>query len=329
MMRKETVGDIGEFTLIERLSHDLLQKPERVVLGSGDDGAVYKARAGCDQVISIDTMVEGVHFLSSTMSPEDVGYKLAASTISDMAAMGAAPENLMISCALPKDLPVEWVCRCYDGLRLCCQEMDVNILGGDTTRSLSGITLTGVVTGIVPFGKAVLRSGAKPGDLVFVTGTVGDSAAGLDVIERKKENDFPGLVKKHRRPLPRVSWGERLRKRGAHSLNDISDGLSSELFEIAKGSGVDMEIHAMALPLSGELFRWAKTKERAWDYALSGGEDYELTGTMDPDSFAALQSEMPITAIGLVTGKGEGRVYITSGGKKQPLLPGGYDHFRT
>lgn len=326
-MRKERVGDIGEFKLIEKLNHDFIRQPGRVVLGSGDDGAVYKARSGCDQVISVDTMVEGVHFLSSTMGPEDVGYKLAASTISDMAAMGAVPENLMISCALPKDLPEEWICRCYDGIRLCCQAVNVNILGGDTARSPSGIVLTGVVTGTVPFGKAVSRGGAKPGDLVFVTGTVGDSGAGLDVIRSKKENDFPKLAKKHRRPLPRVSWGEQLREIGAHSLNDISDGLSSELFEIAKASGVDMVIDEMAIPLSRELCRWAKTKEGAWSYALSGGEDYELAGTMALASFAALPSDMPITAIGRVTGKGEGSVYIINGDQKRKLLPGGYDHF--
>lgn len=327
-MNKETIGDIGEFELIKRLNHDFIAVPERVVVGSGDDGAVYKTEAGFEQVISTDTMVEGIHFLPSTMGADDVGYKLAASTISDMAAMGASPENFVISCSLPKDLPVEWICRCYDGIRACCQQFHVNILGGDTTGSLSGIVLTGVITGSVPSGTAILRSGAKQGDVVFVTGTVGGSAAGLDVIQSGRESEFPELAKKHRRPVPCISWGEILRKEGAHSLNDISDGLSSELCEIAKASGVDMEIDGMKIPTSKELLKWSGSDDKARTYALSGGEDYELVGTMAPAKFEAVAKILPVTAIGRVSGKGIGTVYMNCRGERMQLLPGGYDHFR-
>ena len=174
----ETVSSLGEFGCIEAVCRDLIYRPELVRLGAGDDGAVYVTPPGTDEVISTDTMVEGLHFTAETMSPRDVGWKLCAANFSDMAAMGAEPAQLVISAALPKDLPLAWLAACYDGVRALCRKYRVNLLGGDMTGSPGGVILTAAVTGFLPSGTAVPRSGARPGDLLALTGTVGDSAAG-------------------------------------------------------------------------------------------------------------------------------------------------------
>ncbi|MEE0028677.1 MAG: AIR synthase related protein, partial [Dialister sp.] len=160
---EETVKDVGEFGLIDRIAKDLIYRPELVVIGSGDDGAVYRVPAGYDQVISTDTMVEGIHFIKKTMRPSDVGYKLCASNFSDMAAMGADAIGFVISAALPEQLPVSWVESLYEGIRECCASYRVNLLGGDVTGSPGGVILTGTVVGMVPKGRAVTRSGARFG----------------------------------------------------------------------------------------------------------------------------------------------------------------------
>ena len=145
---EETVKDVGEFGLIDRIAKDLIYRPELVVIDSGDDGAVYRVPAGYDQVISTDTMVEGIHFIKKTMRPSDVGYKLCASNFSDMAAMGADAIGFVISAALPEQLPVSWVESLYEGIRECCASYRVNLLGGDVTGSPSGVILTGTVVGM-------------------------------------------------------------------------------------------------------------------------------------------------------------------------------------
>ena len=150
---EETVKDVGEFGLIDRIAKDLIYRPELVVIGSGDDGAVYRVPAGYDQVISTDTMVEGIHFIKKTMRPSDVGYKLCASNFSDMAAMGADAIGFVISAALPEQLPVSWVESLYEGIRECCSSYRVNLLGGDVTGSPGGVILTGTVVGMVPIGR--------------------------------------------------------------------------------------------------------------------------------------------------------------------------------
>ena len=326
-MSEVRIGDIGEFGLICRLTHDFIYRPELVRLGVGDDGAVYHLPEGFDEVISTDTMVEGIHFTRDTMGPEDVGYHLAASNFSDMAAMGADVHGFVLSIALPDELPVEWVEKLYDGIRLCCKKYRVNLLGGDVTGSPRGIILTGTVLGIVPEGKAVPRSGAEEGDLVFVTETIGDSAAGLYAILHGKGKDWPFLVKRHRRPEPQIEKGILLRKAGAHSLNDISDGLSRELNEIALASQVEIEINPSLIPLSKEARKLAAEAHMdPLSWAFNGGEDYELTGTISPESFDTIESKDGIIVIGRVTGRGQG-VYLKNNEKRKVLEIHGYDHF--
>lgn len=327
-MKQLLVDDVGEFGLIRRIMHDFIFRPELLVVGPGDDGAVYRTPGGYDQVISTDTMVEGIHFTRKTMSPFDVGYHLTASNFSDMAAMGAEAVGFVLSIALPGDLPLSWVDRFYDGLRACCGKYRVNLLGGDVTGSTKGLILTGTVTGMVPEGKAVTRSGARQGDIIFVTGTAGDSAAGLYALLHDMGEEWPSLTVRHQRPEPQIPLGILLRKAGAHALNDISDGLSREWNEIAKASGVELEIELEKVPLSEAVRALAEKVHRdplAW--ALNGGEDYQLTGTISPSDFDTIKKEMPITPVGRVVKKPGTGVYVWRHGQRRLLQAKGFDHF--
>ncbi len=325
----ETIADIGEFGLIDRVAHDLIYRPELVKIGAGDDGAVYRIPAAYDEVISTDTMVEGIHFAKETMSPYDVGCKLCASNFSDMAAMGAEAVGFVISAALPKDLPVAWVEDCYEGIRRYCKTYRVNLLGGDVTGSPKGVILTGTVIGMVPAGQAVTRKGARPGDLVFVTGTLGDSAAGLAALFAGIGKDWPTLTARHQRPEPQIKKGALLREAGASSLNDISDGLSRELNEIARGSHVTIEIERERIPISPEAQALGKVLgEDPISWALNGGEDYQLTGTIAKKDWDNLSTKEGITIIGEVKGVSDGQLYMCTRGEKALLSPLGYDHFK-
>ena len=329
-MKEKTVTDIGEFGCIRRILKGFIYRPESVKLGAGDDGAVYVTPPGYDQVISTDTMVEGIHFTKETMSFSDVGYRICAVNFSDMAAMGAEPVALVLSLALPKDLPLEDLENCYHGIRECCRKYSVNLLGGDMTASLGGVILTGTVVGIVPSDRAVKRSGAQVGDVVFVTETVGDSAAGLAAILHQCDTDFPGLTKRHRSPEAQIQLGKILREAGATSLNDISDGLSQELNEIAAASRVIINLDKDKIPLSEETIRLGKrlgTDSLNW--AFTGGEDYELAGTISPKNWGKIKGSYPVTEIGIVCDKGSGQVFIKSKNETVLMIPKGYDHFRT
>ena len=324
----ETIKDVGEFGLIDRIAKDLIYRPELVVIGSGDDGAVYRVPSGYDQVISTDTMVEGIHFIKKTMHPSDVGYKLCASNFSDMAAMGAEAIGFVISAALPEDLLVSWVESLYEGIRACCSSYRVNLLGGDVTGSPCGVILTGTVVGMVPKGRAVTRSGARFGDLVFATETLGDSGAGLSALLAGLSEEYPSLCERHQRPRPQIKLGSALRAAGATSLNDVSDGLSSEINEIAKASQVEIELFREKIPISAEAAKLgAYLAKDPVDWALTGGEDYELIGTISEENFRKLDPSLPISVIGQVVKAGRGCVYLSDRGKRQKLAAKGYDHF--
>lgn len=325
---EETIKDVGEFGLINRIAKNLIYRPELVVIGSGDDGAVYRVPSGYDQVISTDTMVQGIHFIKKTMRPSDVGYKLCASNFSDMAAMGAEAIGFVISAALPEDLPVSWVESLYEGIRACCSSYRVNLLGGDVTGSPCGVILTGTVVGMVPKGRAVTRSGARAGDLVFATETLGDSAAGLSALLAGLSEEYPSLCERHQRPRPQIRLGSALREAGATSLNDVSDGLSSEINEIAKASQVEIELFREKIPISAEAANLgAYLAKDPVDWALAGGEDYELIGTISEENFRKLDTSLPISVIGRVVKDGTGCVYLADRGTRKRLAAKGYDHF--
>ena len=281
-----------------------------VIVAIGDDCAVYRPQgAKEDLVFTTDMMHEGVHFLIETHSPQDIGYKAMARGLSDIAAMGAEPRFALLSLTLTAKTDAKWVEEFYKGLLGLALAHGAPLLGGDTAKA-SAMSCDVIVCGGVPRGKALLRSGAMPGDGIFVSGLLGGSAAGL----RTKKGD---AWKRHLRPKPRLNLGQFLRqKRLASALMDVSDGLSTDLHRMVKSSGVSAELNGL-LP----LFPGATLDE-----ALHGGEDYELLFTAPRRAKVPTEFEgLPLTRIGSILK--QGKVPVTWKGAPLPAL--GWDHFTT
>ncbi len=324
------ISDVGEFGFIDAIKEGTLFRPGPVVVGIGDDGAVYRATEKRDQIAVIDTMVEGSHFIiGRTASWHDVGYKAVASNLSDIAAMGGIPTHIVLSAAVAPQMDMADLQDLYDGIKEICRAYEVNIIGGDTVLSHGGMVLTVAAFGEVERGKAICRSGAVPGDIVAVSHTIGDSAGGLDVL-LCGAGGYKELKKAHRRPSPQIELGRLLVKHHGHSLNDISDGLASEANEIAKASRADLVLDRAAVPTSPALRQWAEAAKKDIDtFVFCGGEDYELIFTMAPADFAALQAECPyVTPVGFVR-QGPGQVYVMRDGVETLLPPAGWNHFHS
>ena len=281
----------GEFGFIDYINADF-PVPEGTV-GIGDDCAVLPAGEG-ELLFSTDLLMEGVHFLRSESSPEDVGWKAAAVNLSDIAAMGGKPVATFLSIALPKDAQGEWAERFIEGYRQISSQYDVPLLGGDTTSSLRDIAVNVGILGRCQSGKRLMRSGAKVGETIYVTGPLGDSAAGLQAILKgiRRSEDVKTLIERHKRPLPRVDAGVILIQSGkVGAMMDISDGIASDMRHIMKASKVGAVIELDRLPLSSELI--SVCAEQGWDrywLSTSGGEDFELLFT-GPDG---LENELDI-----------------------------------
>lgn len=320
------VQELGEFGLITEMTKSFYIDTARVKVGVGDDSAVYRVTEEMDQLITTDMMVEESHFLAHTMEPYHIGYKLGASNISDIAAMGGMPYGITISLGLPKDLDADHILALYKGCHEVCAKYGVSLLGGDTTHSKKGLVVSATLLGEVPKGQAVLRSGARPGDLIGVTGCLGSSAVGLAAL-LENSIEYTHSIGVHQQPEPQVGWGRRLREAGATSMNDISDGLASELWEIAEASQRDMVIDLPSIPIHDEVVRWAKSHDQEpWHYALHGGEDYQLVFTIPKESYQAMEDTKGLTIIGVVE-DGAGQVWYDEDGKKEPLEARGFVHF--
>lgn len=281
----------GEFGFIDYINA-VFPVPEGTV-GIGDDCAVLPAGEG-ELLFSTDLLMEGVHFLRSESSPEDVGWKAAAVNLSDIAAMGGKPVATFLSIALPKDAQGEWAERFIEGYRQISSQYDVPLLGGDTTSSLRDIAVNVGILGRCQSGKRLMRSGAKVGETIYVTGPLGDSAAGLQAVLKgiRRSEDVKTLIERHKRPLPRVDAGVILIQSGkVGAMMDISDGIASDMRHIMKASKVGAVIALDRLPLSSELI--SVCAEQGWDrywLSTSGGEDFELLFT-GPD---CLENELDI-----------------------------------
>ncbi|THE09631.1 thiamine-phosphate kinase [Bacillus timonensis] len=322
-----------EFHFIDQI------KPKRVsqsglVAGIGDDAALFRPTSHMEQIICMDTMVEGVHFNSHTMNPYQIGYKALAVNISDIAAMGGIPTYYLVSIAIPKDWNEADLLSIYEGMAMLADKYAMDLIGGDTVSIAETLVITVTVLGEVETGKHFLRSQAKPGDVIFVTGTVGDSAAGLNVllhngIEHTLSEFDEALIRKHQYPLPRVEFGRLLSTFERVSLNDISDGLASEANEIAKASGVILQIDEDKIPFSEAIL--TKYRDRALEFALYGGEDFELVGTMALSDWDILQKKASergyiLSKIGTVSDGGPA-VFLNRNGELQKLEMKGYNHF--
>lgn len=290
----------GEFGLIDFISTHF-HAPQGMV-GIGDDCAIIP-NFGEDTLVSTDMLLEGIHFLRDKAQPEDIGWKAAAVNLSDIAAMGGVPVATFLSMALPKDAQGEWAERFINGYAEISKKFNVPLLGGDTTSSLRDIAINVGIKGRCDHGKALGRGGAKVGDTIFVTGTLGDSGAGLKAILHNlpRTEAVNRLISRHLRPMPRVEEGQRLLESGMVSaMMDISDGIASDLRHILRASGVGAQIELNSLPLSPELMAVCREQHwRARTIAASAGEDYELLLTAPAEIVDHI--DFPLYPIGHIT----------------------------
>ncbi|MGE5653104.1 MAG: thiamine-phosphate kinase, partial [Bacillota bacterium] len=284
------LDELGEFGLISRLTRNLRSNPH-VAVGVGDDAAVINFPSERQLVACCDMLVEGVHFVKSTSSPYHIGHKALAVNLSDIAAMAAVPRYFLVSIAVPKSWSVEELDELYQGMNDLATAWGVDLVGGDTTSSPQGLVIDLTCLGEVERGKAVLRSGAKVGDLVAVTNDLGASAAGLAVLSNPELMLPPDLraelVQRHLMPEPQIPAARMLAARGwMSSLNDISDGLASEALEIAHASHVGVRLYAAQMPISPATKAAAEMLGvDALDWVLNGWEDFQLVMTMPQDVF--------------------------------------------
>ena len=315
----------GEFGFIDYIKAHCDLPQEGV--GIGDDCAIIPSEGG-DILVTTDMLLEGVHFLRSKSEPEDIGWKSAAVNLSDVAAMGGEAVATFLSIALPKDAQGEWAERFVEGYAAISRTFGVPLLGGDTTSSLRDIAINVGVVGRCESGRAALRSGARVGDTIFVTGTLGDSGAGLKALlaDLEKCTEVEYLVKKHLRPTPRLIEGRALLATGlVGAMMDISDGIASDLGHILKASGVGARVELSALPLSSELEHLCEREGwNKYELATSAGEDYELLLTA-PEEIAQ-QVDFPLYPIGKITA-GEAEIEWYEGGTKTDFRSKGFTHF--
>lgn len=319
----------GEFDLIARYFNRYRTARQDVQLGIGDDCALLTVTDKQQIAVSTDTLVEGIHFLK-TISPADLGYKALAVNLSDLAAMGADPAWVSLALTLPA-VDADWLEAFSDSLFEQLDYYGMQLIGGDTTRGPLSMTLT--IQGLIPAGRALLRSGARVGDWIYVTGTLGDSAAGLAILQDRlvvdDERASKALIKRHLRPQPRVLQGQALRQLATSAI-DISDGLIADLGHILKASDCGARLDLDLLPISSELQQQVEA-EQALKWALTGGEDYELCFTVPEINRGALEVALghlgvQFTCIGQIAPLSEGIKYQRSG-KTVELAWRGFDHF--
>jgi thiamine-monophosphate kinase len=358
-VQNRTVSDLGERALIDRITARLAM-PSWVVVGPGDDAAVIKAERGALQVLTTDALVEGVHFDHRFVPPNAIGHRALAVNLSDLAAMGATPRAVLLSLVLPDALDVSVVDGMLDGLLVLAATHGVSVIGGNISRSPGPLVVDVTAYGAVKPRRVLRRTGARPGDGVYVTGTIGEAAVGLHSLQEKCAAGLPGTPggpqpfdtlrvapsgvegqgsvphmseQRYLYPEPRVRMGMLLgRNRAATACMDLSDGLADAIRQVAAASQVGIAIDAAALPIADEVRRWHKEKNAdATAAVLQGGDDYELLFTARPSRAGRLRDvkrhcgNLPITKIGEVTRDRRLTVRTPAG---ETLLPEGFEHFR-
>ena len=325
-----------ENSLLRRIEQAFQGKPGnhrgRLKLGPGDDAALFSPSSGCETILTCDWFLEGTHFLRDKYPADAVGWKCLARAVSDVAAIGGMPQCFLLSLALPETLTGRWLAQFLSGLKRAARRFGCVLAGGDTTQG-EEILISVAVIGEVRKGQAVLRSGAKPGDVIFVSGRLGQAELGLQLLRSGKT--FAGkkdpALKKHLYPEPRVALGKWLaEKRLATAMMDLSDGLSSDLPRLCAASGVGARIEEAKLPMVSRS--WGKRTQGfdALHLALDGGDDYELLFTVAkskarnlPDSF----ERIALTAIGEII-PGESILRTEPDGRQRDLMARGWDPFR-
>lgn len=318
---------MNEFSLIHRYFAPLT-KGDKGALSLQDDAALITPTPGKQLVITTDAMTENVHFFAGD-EPFNLARKLLRVNLSDLAAMGATPLYYLLACVFPRSTPESWIKDFTRGLASDNQEFNIHVLGGDTTSQDGPLTLALTAIGHVEHGKALTRSGAKPGDMLYVSGTIGDAALALLYLEAKKSCP-EALLSRYYLPQPRIALGPMLLP-FASSAMDISDGLLQDASHIARNSQVELVIHAKNIPLSPAARIMLTDTAALLPTILTGGDDYELLFTAPPayrQAILALAEEtgVAITEIGLVQ-EGSGVNCLDKEGKEIYVAKGGYQHF--
>jgi len=350
------ISRTGEFELIERIKkkvekHYTASQTERIIVGIGDDAAVVEPYGQKLLVATTDTMVETVHFNTEDADFEKIGYKAMVSSISDIIAMGGKPKYALVSLAICKENLTEDVDDLYEGMLRCGREFGVMIVGGDTVSSPKKVVITLALLGEVARGRVIYRSGAKIGDYILVTGNFGDSAAGLEILKGRwkirAKSDYVEkckrkIIKKHLLPRPRVREAEIIsRNRLATAMIDSSDGLDLSVKFICQASKVGAKIWLDKIPISDSLRYLTSQREvasssefegdiRALNFALYGGEDYELVFTVPSERIEKVQRDVShTTMIGEIVPAKWRITYLNKEGKEVKLKGRGYEHFKT
>ncbi|NOT86265.1 MAG: thiamine-phosphate kinase [Methylococcaceae bacterium] len=309
---------VSEFGLIERYFKQQTVNNPTTRLGIGDDCALLSIPAGVELALTTDTMVENIHFLANA-NPEWLGHKLLAVNLSDLASMGAKPLSVLLALTLPS-VDEQWLSRFAQGFLNLARRYNVDLIGGDTTAG--ALTLTVQALGLVPANTAMKRSTAQIGDLVCMTGLLGEAGLGLKIAQGHYTcADGEAALARLHRPEPQIAAGLALRE-FASACIDISDGLAADLGHIAAQSGVGACLEWACLPLSPQVKHYIATTGD-WQMPLGAGDDYELCFTISPAKLKSLA--IPYTQIGIID-QGDG-VRITQSGSTQPLSRQGYEHF--
>jgi thiamine-monophosphate kinase len=332
------LAEIGEFGLIDRIAKMFGDLSKPGYMGIGDDCAVIPYTEKENMVITTDLLIEDIHFLKDKISPEHLGYKSLAVNLSDIAAMGAEPVGSFLSIGIPGDTNVEYIDAFMKGYHRLSAAYDVPLLGGDTTRSGKKLVINVVVIGKCRKGNALLRSAAQTNDIVCVTGYLGDSAAGLEVILKSliETDEHMQLINSHYLPEPQLKEGQWLANRpGVHAMMDVSDGISSDLTHILRASDKSAIIYLDNLPVSDALKKAAAIN--GWDtdlFTTSGGEDYVLLCTIDEKFFNEISNDFfaafnrNIFSIGKII-DGDSSIIWEKNGRQVKFSRHGFDHFRT
>lgn len=341
--KRSEISSLGEFGLINRISQSISLQNSSSLKGIGDDAAVIDA--GDDLILfSTDMLLEGIHFDLSYMPLQHLGYKAVAVNVSDIAAMNGRPEQITIGLGLSNRFSTEAIDSLYAGIRAACENFKVDLVGGDTSASASGLVISISILGRVKKDKVVYRSGAKPSDIICVTGDLGGAYMGLQVLEREKQvfltnpemqpdlEKYEYVVSRQLKPEARMDIIHDLAEGGIipTSMIDISDGLASELLHLSNNSNVGVRIYEDKIPIDNETFDTAalEFKVDPVTCALNGGEDYELLFTIKQADFEKVKNHPDIQFIGYVHEDPKQNFMQSKLGTIVPLSAQGWDHFK-
>lgn len=338
-MQRTEIEELGEFGLIGHLTKDIVHRQPSTLLGVGDDGAVIDP-AGKRVVVSTDLLCEGVHFDLSYVPLKHLGYKAIAVNISDICAMNALPTQVTVSIAVSSRFSVEALEELYLGIYKACEVYQVDLVGGDTSSSLSGLMISVTAMGTVAADQAVTRSGAKPGDLLVVTGDLGGAYMGLQILEREKEvfksaptaqpdlEAHAAILERQLKPEARTDVVKELADLLVKptAMIDVSDGLASEIFHICTKSQCGVKVFEEKLPIDPHTYETARLFDLDPTLCmLSGGEDYELLFTIDQGDFEKIRNHPKLSVIGHMVEDESTRTLITKNGLETPLKAQGWD----